>query len=367
MNIFNLALKSLKSFIQNNKVVFTILLASLVFSSMIFIYVIVKQQYVNAYLEDGLDLSYVTLENTSSLSAEEVSEKLNKYSSESKHELTIYAIANLRDSNNKIYDMITYPVSEMENLERLNKKDSVYIGSFFSQEDIVKGNNVCLLVSSFGESPKMFYADTKFEVIGSLNSYTDYDGVVTYKSLVNNNIVIEKYFIGFGSDISTGVGLKMYTDELTKLFPEFNVVNQLDIVASQMPETVTFENTAMTFMILLAILDVSYLYVFIIQKRMKNMLVYKLNGCTNFKLVLILMVELLIICLVQFLISVVLFRVVAVPYVVKYDLAFKYGLSIYHYLLSGAIMMILCLITLIPFMIYYCRVPVVRIREYIKD
>lgn len=358
MNILQIAFKNLKSFILNYTLIFVILLLSLTVSSITLIYVGVKIDYHTDVISDGdLFLDRIYLRNDqSNLSINDVAQRLNDYSKNNKSVKYAYGSCEGSDYMGVII------TDEDKNFNDFNKSTKPMKGRFFKDNEILNGDNVCVTVGLGTEIDTVKIGENNFKVIGSYTSNGISNGYIPLNSAIKNNLIPSSYLVLYKNELSVAE-LKDYSKELSQLFPELKVETLMDYYSENAPVEISFENICMIAMTFVSILSCAYMYIYIIQKRVKQMYIFKICGSTSKKLTSIFICELLIILVIQLILSLIGFKMLLMPALNKYDTAFTYGFSLKYVLFAFVITVFVALIIFGILLSHYCRKNAIELKS----
>ena len=238
-------------------------------------------------------------------------------------------------------------------------------GRFFSDDEIENGDEVMIIVGIGTELKSMTYDNTNFKVIGSYAPNNMANGYLTQKSLIKNNIIPTTYSIVFDKELSVQE-IKEYKKELEELFPEFKIETTMDYISENAPVMLDFENICLLLMVVAAIISCAYLYSFILQMRVNKIYIFKLCGASPGNLMKIFVSEMIALLIMQFGVAFIIFRVILINVLKKYDVAFYYGYSRIHVIIAFLIIFVLCLLIFIPVLFYYCKKNAIQIKQKMK-
>ncbi|MFT3951870.1 MAG: hypothetical protein QM689_08015 [Oscillospiraceae bacterium] len=380
MKHLQISYTNLRAFIQKNTTIFVILFSSLVFTTMILIYISVKLDYNAASAIAAMsDFSIVHIDNNGMLTPEEVKSRFEGYLPGKNEDASAYAVVkgeydgdgySLSESGRTEAQAKVLLAGEAEYLRDAQSEFGVADGHFFTDEELQSGAAICMLSSVEKAAGRFNCGGVKLTVVGAYNNSISslmYKVIIPYQTMIANGLIPDEYIMDYHDKDITVTQLRAYVKELQDLFPELGVQTEIDLEAKNKSDRIDFQTLAMLFMLLIAIFNVAYLYMFVLQKRVKNILVLKLSGIRGAGIVRIFFGELVMILLAQMLCASVLFRLAVYPVIQKYDVAFGYGIGMRHYLFGGAVMLVLCMLATAPVVAFYGRIPPVRIRQYVKD
>lgn len=368
MNTCTTAFKNMIVFIKNNVFAFAVLMIGLVVSAITLLYLSVRIDYYEAVRNSStLDFSQVFIENNVSATVSELRDQLLEYQNKNSNITQIYCKVPVYSAGINEEYFICDLTKDNIILNQAKNNNDMESGTFFSDDDLTNGNNVCVLSGVYDfKSKTVDCGSFELDVIGNLNQSSVDKGYIPYETLAKNNYIPDKVYLSFGDKDLAVVLMKNYVSDMEKEFPDWVVQTNVDDLASDKSDIFTSENKAMIAMILVAVFNVAYLYIFVLQKRLKTIYIYKITGATNAKIFRIFSIEFFYLLIVQMVVSISVFKFIVVPIISKYDLVFGYGVSIKHYIFACAVMLILCILFVFPPMLFYIRKNAIEIKQYIK-
>lgn len=362
MNTLSIVIKNLKNFIIKHTVVFIIMFIALIISTITILYVVVKLDCLSDKFSAGdLSLNKIDLKNNEcQLAIDDISDRFQSYY---ENNSSVNYVCGYLDSDEGY--MGFFITDEKENLKKFSEQYKPMKGRFFSDDEIENGDEVMIIVGIGTELKSMTYDNTNFKVIGSYAPNNMANGYLTQKSLIKNNIIPTTYSIVFDKELSVQE-IKEYKKELEELFPEFKIETTMDYISENAPVMLDFENICLLLMVIAAIISCAYLYSFILQMRVNKIYIFKLCGASPGNLMKIFFSEMIALLIMQFGVAFIIFRVILINVLKKYDVAFYYGYSRIHVIIAFLIIFVLCLLIFIPVLFYYCKKNAIQIKQKMK-
>lgn len=351
MNTLSIVIKNLKNFIIKHTVVFIIMFIALIISTITILYVVVKLDCLSDKFSAGdLSLNKIDLKNNEcQLAIDDISDRFQSYY---ENNSSVNYVCGYLDSDEGY--MGFFITDEKENLKKFSEQYKPMKGRFFSDDEIENGDEVMIIVGIGTELKSMTYDNTNFKVIGSYAPNNMANGYLTQKSLIKNNIIPTTYSIVFDKELSV------------QEIKEFKIETTMDYISENAPVMLDFENICLLLMVIAAIISCAYLYSFILQMRVNKIYIFKLCGASPGNLMKIFVSEMIALLIMQFGVAFIIFRVILINVLKKYDVAFYYGYSRIHVIIAFLIIFVLCLLIFIPVLFYYCKKNAIQIKQKMK-
>lgn len=362
MNVIIISLKNLRQLISKHLIVLVIMIIALSVSTVTFLYVTVKlDSYSDNISENDLNLSQIYLDDTKkSLDVDEVKAKLSDYCKNNDKVDYAYAFVESDEINS-----ICVLYNEKSVLNNFSKNNKAIEGRFFTEEEIENGENVIISVGMGTDKKSVIIDDIEYDVIGCYGKNGITNGYIPLNTVLNNGIYPLRYVIQYKDKLSISQ-IKLNKTELQNILPQVKIMTNLDHYAEEAPLSLDFENVCLVLMAMVSILSCVFLYLFLIQMRINQMNIFKICGATTFQLLKIYVFELLILLATQFLFAFVIFRLVLVSALKKYDIAFMYSYSFRQMLFTMLVITAVALLIFTPLIIFYCKKNAVEMKAYQK-
>lgn len=358
--ILNLSFKNLIIFMKRYTVLFIITMISLVLSTLTMMYVVVKLDCLSDNLSRGdLSMNCIKLNNSEAmLPIQDISDRLISYKKGSEQVDSVLGM--IRSENISAACIID---DEANHLKKYAEQNLLLSGRAFNDDELVNGSNVMITVGSRAEVDYQIDLNgCQYTVVGSMSGNKLTNAYVPIRSCISNNIVPFEYKIVYTEDMSVDT-IKENIAELKKLFPEMKVETVMDYYREKGILSFDFENTFLIIMAIVSLTSCAFLYSYIIDKRVKDIYIYKICGAAKSKLLCIALAELVCILIMQLIPALLLFLFVLIPVQKKYDVVFYYGYSYYHILTAVAIVIVCALIIYLPVLINTFRKSAVELKQ----
>ena len=366
MSAFAISIKNLKSFILKTPLIFVIFICCLAASTITLMYSVVLLQNVNSLdssVED--DITLISINNSANLSSDEIFSRLSEFLA-SNENAVCYTTVTAFDENKNTYKLKAFIGNEKEMFDKVLENCSSESGRMLSENDFESKNPVCVMSGYYESVDKLYFEDKEISVIGRIIG-KEQACYVPFGTVLGSDSYIEDFIVDITKDGDTAAKLKLYTKELKLLFPELSVYNNIDTERVSSLESIGFGAIAIILLVVISILNVSFLYAFIIRKRLREIIIFKICGSSVFGLVRVFLWELLLITAMQSLASVFLMKFLIVPVVTKYDVAFRYNFNSVSIAVSIIITAVISFLILIPYMIKYCRMSCIELKSKINN
>lgn len=103
----------------------------------------------------------------------------------------------------------------------------------------------------------------------------------------------------------------------------------------------------------LGIFNLSYLYIFVLEQRKKQYAVFQICGCTKLRGALIYLAEILLLSVMAYSVSLLLFRFVVLPFVIAMDSMTFLAMSVQSYILLFIFYVLIILLVFLPCIVRY--------------
>ena len=238
------------------------------------------------------------------------------------------------------------------------KTESLYYidyGKYFTKEDFESGKNQIIVDTSIlkehnsvGDTYK--FGNKDYKIIG-LSTGKGYHRI-PYKSISDKSAITTVQILL--SDIPTKSQTSKWDEYLSGKFPNAKV---LDPEIEKMSDTAkNLQESIKAIAIgLLAVLNFSYLYKYMLMKRQGQFAVMRICGCKKFKGTMIYLVEVMIISVAAFLISGLVFNFGIVKICRSFDREFLYLMDVKDYLILFAIYIAVIAAVFIPTIAQFSR------------
>lgn len=371
MNICGNALRNLKVFIKTNNIAFVILVIGMITSVITFVYTFVRIDYYNAITSTAeTDLSEIVMSKDTDITlSPEISERLAVYCSN--NDFVKYVYANISVTGNEDFDEYSYLICDLSDNNNyfadLLNTNIMYSGKWFSNDELKESSPVCVLSGmNYSEISEVFCGSTELNVVGIMNESSPTCGYVPLSTVEKNNIPVSYITFKTASSNMTYAMLEAFVNDISDSFPEFKVQSELSKKADDKAGVFDSENTAMLCMGIIASVNVAYLYIYVLKRKLKIIYVYKLSGVKNSTILAVFIAEFMMIIISAFLAAVLLFQFCIYPVISERDIAFALGLSLKHYVASALSMLIIFMITVCPVAVYYIKKNTVEIFKSIR-
>lgn len=359
MNAFSISVKNLRGFITKHTTVFFIMLIGLAISTVTIMYITIKTDCGTDYGDiASLSLDKIEMDNSEALlGIEDVSQRLQSYYDDNSSVNYICALIEGDD----IF-ALAFITDEKDNLSRIHSGCKPIDGRFFTDDEISGGENVMITLGLGTEQQSESINGADIKTVGCFAADGRTNAYIPLKTVIDNGIIPTAYNIYYDSDLTVSQ-TKESKSRLEELFPELEVQTKMDYIKDNAPPNFDFDTLALIVMSAVSILSCAYLYSFMIQMRIKDIYIFKICGASIKNLIGIYTAELLMILLLQFALSLLIFAGCLIPALHKYDIAFVYGMSPKHFVFAFAAIAALALIIYIPVLTFYCRKNAVQIKQ----
>ncbi|MCD8095728.1 MAG: hypothetical protein LUE12_06320 [Ruminococcus sp.] len=230
-----------------------------------------------------------------------------------------------------------------------NSGTNISFGSYFNDDDsnqIIIGNLTYLGGEEIGSTVTVQSVD--YLVVGKMN-YVDHCEV-NFSSLGNSKNISEVTVI-LKHPPSTAKKNSIYT-ELSELFPnaQITVPESTDYFSDYASDSSIYVTIAL---VIMALVNISYLYNYLLRRRKNTYAIYQICGCTKLKGACIFLLELLILSIIPFIAALLIYRLFLENYIIN-DYIYIYRLTNLGLLVISLVFLLLLFITFIPTIISYC-------------
>lgn len=366
--MFSEIAKNIRCLVTKNKLIFGIISISLIISVMTLLYVSVKIEY-NAFIEEASELNYTFIGI------------YNNGESVSSAEETLSAFAERHSGVN--YSFMLFQCDKT--FELYGRSGSLYLAAFFNKDDLQRYMNDlvfdtgkeltandltdisgAVLLSDYSSANEVSMNDIPLTIVGKYSGgyLPSADGIVALESAISADAEPIYYVVQLDKSL-TGDTIRKYNDDLSRAFDGAKVINNIDVLSplEGMIIGMTRENITLLIMAIAAFVNIVFLYMFLIKKRIRQVFVYKLCGATSDKITSILYTEMAIVVLFHVIIAFLVFRFGLFQLIKKYDIAFAYGLSLRHYLISGFGAFLIETVAMRPVFKRYSRMKPVNVKQ----
>lgn len=362
--LFKISIKNIILSFKKNKLLMIMMMLAFVVSLITLIYVIVKLDCGCDILDNSkFKLSRITLDNRqTNYSIDELISYANKYN------------CNYKDYKvKKFYGYIQSPdidlacviSNEQKYFDDIRKSKTAYKGRMLTSDEISNGSNVFVTCNYFLNSDSINIDGHKLSLVGCMPENDISNGFIPLNTVKKNQFELFRFCIEYNKDINLN-DFKSLKKDIEKAFPDMDAKNSMEIFSTGGNESLNFDNLCLILMSVVSVFACGYMYVYIIQRRIRQIKIMKICGATPFDNLAIMMGEVIIIAVSQIVFSFLIFRFVLVNFLDKYDVCFSYGWSIKHILLGSSIMLGLMLLIFIPSLFFFCRMNPIKLKKYEK-
>ncbi len=322
MRMFFLTTKNIMSFLMNQRRIFLILIISLVAASYSSLYLFSLYTYIhnNTLNQSNSTKTYIVEFNEN--------EELYK-----RQQIINYILS--MDNMPKIIEISLHnqKQSEQDNMLIVGiSADYLYLnlleGTKFSDEDIKEDKNLVIVSANINSSTSnknigstLTIADEKYEIIGINSSYAN-EIYIPYSVYIKNNCNIATARIVFEK------ALNNQQSELLKLGTK-SIMTSINIIdpPNQISEQyiyLLFVLSLICLLLFFCMINVASLFKFWIEENKYRLMIYKICGGNNKQIYFIVMMEALLLGLLSFAISIILFSL-TIPYLKHFKVWHKIG------------------------------------------
>lgn len=366
MSAFTISLKNLKAFITKSPVMFAVFICCLAASTITLMYSVVLLQNGNS-LDNSVegDTTVVNAENTVGLSTDEIQSRLSEFLSSHKNVLC-YTTAMAFDVNKNSYTLKAFIGNEKEMYDKTIENCSYESGRMLSENDFSGNNPVCVMSGYYEDAQTIYLEDKEISVVGRVNG-KERTCYAPFGAAFGAERTVESFAVDIGKEGDTAEKLRLYTNELKLLFPELSVKNNLDTEKISSLKSAGFGAIAVFLLVVISIINVSFLYAYIIRKRLREIMIFKICGSSVLGLVKVFLCELLLITAIQSLVSLLLMKLLIVPVVAEYDAVFRYNFNAVSAAVSIIITAVISFVVLVPYTIKYCRMSCIELKTKVNN
>jgi hypothetical protein len=341
-------LNNIKKFLKNNRVIFAVFIISQIVTSIsiIYIYAIFDAKKTRDIIYNNDIRSYTVLYSTKI--SDDIPEKLN----------TVY-----QKYEDFLEQIVLFSNSEYIKLNYLYPgiaDQSTQIGSYFSKEAFENGERQIIINDESSDQYNIgdiyILHDREYTVVG----LTKNDGYneIPFKAL-NSNITIEKIVF-----IAKDIPNKTQNEEITAyLHTVFD-----DVRVSPPPEANYFlssENISSYFMsiaiFLLAIVNISYIYRYILYCRKRQFVIIRVSGCSMKRALFLYLSEIIILSTVQFTLSCLISHFCISRFFAYLNFYLTYSMDIYKYIGLYTLYMLIVILVFMNVILKFIRKPIYRL------
>ncbi len=329
--------RNLFSFARKNKRVFAVFLLVQIATVVAFFSVF---NYALMFLEDTKELQTecrtysINIENSENLD-EQMKKLYDKYSDQLER---YYAV--MENGNDKIYCEYTRP-----------SDDIIKNGRNFSESDFKNGKKQILYPDYDFTSDKKKHkigeqynlSGEQYKGIGTI--YNTDMMMIPYSSLENKSQISEVDMV-FNTDL-TGVYQDVFVEDVQKIFNIDSVNMPSAYSTSTYQSTINYVAT-FGVIIVIAVINIIYLYSYIMNKRKKETAVFRLCGCSLGKTALIYLTEILFLSAVSYAAAVLIHLVAVMPLMMNITQALKYYIAPLDFIIVYAIYLLIEILSFLP-------------------
>lgn len=361
MKLLFLTKLNLKNIILKNKFIFVVFVITqvIIFSSLIYIIADVNtSDFQNSSYDDTLRTYVVRETETDKFTAEKLIsaiESLKQNPDINDVVINIPVDENTDYAQNGIYNYgaVSYPLKEEEMFKSLD--DFYDTKNFTSSEH--DADNIIALCTSFNDynytDKSITLYNKDFRIIGAVDIYQTDKSIINFSSLLANDIPVESIYIRY-NEISDASDMFSKTTYLQGLFE--NAIIELpanrDYALEEQMENKKILQYAM---IILALIGLSYLFVYMLESQKKTAEIFFMCGCSEMKFVIVSLLSVLAISFIQLIIVFVLYFAVLEKVIVSIEPAMRFTLNAECYLRTFMTIAIETIIVFVPIVLNFLK------------
>ena len=368
MNLFKIAIKDLKEFLIQKKIIFLILFISLIISSYGFMFFTASNmniaQFMNSY-KGVTNNYYIYKEN---LTQEEIKETIN-YFKEKNIDITFRLYSKL-EKWQEVEELVAHNETKKKQLYNLiigsNKTEEEtvdFVGEMMTQNDrdtnsdyiMIKSDGYFALNDMFILNKEISIRDKTYKVkaLDQINinflKYLDYINTESFRidniSDIEVGIIPDTTFLKDNYEIE---GFEIITPINISNEEKVNISNFLEskfsgrVLLPEKEQTSLLDINYYTIfyivLMVMALVNIMALFTYWINKNSRKYMIYRLCGANNLQLYFLIVIEAMLICITSLIISIV-FYYISVPALKLLDI--DYILNFFEILTIGIIILLL--------------------------
>ncbi|MDD6489693.1 MAG: hypothetical protein PUG48_07760 [Clostridia bacterium] len=238
------------------------------------------------------------------------------------------------------------------------KKFNVTLGTYLSDDDIVKGEKKIVIPLSmskdFSIGDMYLFNNEKYEITGVS---IDDNFYIPYNSL-NDKSLISGVCVVLNDELSSSQSDE-FMNRLSGIFKNSVIMPPSEEYGDEM-NSFRLVMVIIILLLSLGIFNLSYLYSFILEKRKKQYSVLQICGCTKLRGILIYAGEVIIVSVASYILSALLFKFALLPLIMNIDSLTVEAMGISSYLFLFVCYIIIMMCIFLPCVIKYSSKTVVQ-------
>lgn len=338
-----LIIKDLKAFIVKNKMIFILfLLVQVVTLVGLFCAINNFEQSIDEEIKiDSNYRTYQVVTNNKNYNFDSLDILINKFDKLEKVDF----VKPFNDDINYCYEYLC------------NYNDTfIYLGRGLTSEEVKNGSNKIVL-------PFEMCYDYK---VGDTYSVNDKEYTIVGISLGNNFILPYNSIKNTDEEINI---LFVTNDKLNKkeknnlfklideCFEDYQIIKPINVYINYSLSNV-LEMILYVLLLFLGIINLVYLYSYILEKRKKQYAILRICGCTRLKGIAIYLCEILLIALISYVFAILLFKFIVIQVIAKVDIYTTYSMQLISYLYALLIYLLITILVLFPYIKKYAYKPI---------
>ncbi len=353
--------KNLRCLVTDNKLIFALISVSLIISVMTLLYVTVEVQYNSAgEISAESNFSFVGI-----LPQDDDMDTLSKQLDDfcKNHDAVKYHYVSYNCGGEKL----AFSLAAFFKDEDLQKyiDSQQYITKKVTADELISGNAVLMKDNAVDLSGELSLNSVPLNIAAAYSdsSLPFADGVIPLQTALQTGAEPVAYIVSLESDTS-GEILRKYRDDLVDIFGSERVLTEADsAVLADSAEGFNGENITLIVMAAAAFVNIVFLFMYTIKKRIRNILVYKLCGATSSQISYIIYLEMLAVIAAHIIVAFLVFRLGLFNIIKRYDTAFAYGLSPEHYLFTAFAAILIETIFVYPTILKYAKTDAIKLKR----
>ena len=255
---------------------------------------------------------------------------------------------------------MAYAYGEQEKMDYYKNNVKYFYGNFFQDDDISGEKLTAIIADEFqpGENKRMknlTIDDHEVTVVGQVSTLDNRDSIIPFRSAEKNNLKPSQIIFRYNNSKLKGSSV-FYTyirnkKDIEKYFPIAEPHNELIVNNIKIPKTI--EMYICTGILLLSIINFSYLYIYFLKRNKKNTDIYQICGCSQDKVKQMLIIEILLFNLVGYIVCILIARYLLIPFIFSAEPLIYFNMDMKFIIINFILINILCYIVCSPFIKKY--------------